>query len=83
MPNYEFGTLASHGIAFQEQIRRKRRAADGGMWTWEGYLPGPMSVEDASIVCRIAGCWCYDPSKDSVKFYTNQNHTEWRSYGMN
>ncbi|MGP1349819.1 MAG: hypothetical protein ACTTK0_09340 [Stomatobaculum sp.] len=69
--------MLSHAMVFQQQIRRKQKESAGRKWTWETYLPGPISTEDAELVMAIAGCWCYDPSEDSVRFYTNQNHPNW------
>jgi len=59
------------GMQLFQEIEAKRTS---GNWTWEKYLPGPISSEDADIIMRLAGCWCYDPSADQVRFYTNQNH---------
>ena len=50
------------GMQLFQEIEAKRTS---GNWTWEKYLPGPISSEDADIIMRLAGCWC---------FYTNQNH---------
>ena len=55
---------------FQEIEARRTR----GNWTWQKYLPGPISYEDIYILTRVAGCWCDDPSADNIRFYTNQNH---------
>ena len=67
-------------VQIREQISNAQIGASGKRWSWEGYLPGPMSNEDADAIMRIAGCWCEDPSARKVRFYTNQNHNEWMGF---
>ena len=61
-------------MVFQRQIRQKQIEAHGRKWQWETLIPGPLSMEEAELIMSIAGCWCNDPSKECVKFYSNQNH---------
>lgn len=76
MKTCDYKNAVSYAIIFQQQIRRKQEES-GANWTWEAYLPGPISTEEAETIMGIAGCWCYDPSENSVRFYTNQNHPSW------
>lgn len=48
-----------------------------GSWRWEKRLRGPLSSEEVNAICKVAGCWCDNPSAErgeEVRFYTNQNH---------
>jgi len=73
----DYGQLVSYAVIFQRQIRKIQMESFGENWTWENYMEGPISSEDAELVMGIAGCWCEDASKQSVKFYTNQSHPSW------
>ena len=74
---FEVNQMISHAMNFQQQIRRKQEESKDRSWTWEAYLPGPISSEDVELIMAIAGCWCCDPAMESVRFYVNQNHPNW------
>ena len=61
---------------FLNEIAQKRMA--GRRWTWERYLPGPMSASQASRIAELAGCWVCDPGENPVRFYCNANHPRWQ-----
>ena len=72
-----FSDAVSYGMIFHQQIRQQQEQAYGSKWSWERLLPGPIDDEEAQTIMGIAGCWCYDPREDEVRFYTNQNHPSW------
>ena len=72
-----YADAVSYGMIFHQQIRQKQELAYGSRWNWECYLPGPIDDEEAQMIMGIAGCWCYDPKAEEVRFYTNQNHPSW------
>ena len=77
MKEFNYKNTIAYAMVFQQQIRKAQMEYGGSDWTWESYLPGPMSREEAELVMGIAGCWCYDLSEENVKFYTNNNHPKW------
>ena len=72
-----FSDAVSYGMLFHQQIRQQQLQALGSKWNWERYLPGPIADDEVQMIMGIAGCWCYDPRVEEVKFYTNQNHPSW------
>ena len=65
------------GMAFRTEIQSTQSVNRGLKWTWERYVDGPLSTSFVNTVCDTAGCWCYDNTSTSVKFYTNSNHNHW------
>ncbi len=69
--------MLKKAMEFFCQISDIQKNARGGKWYWEAFVPGPISYQEMRVITEIAGCWCYDPAVEKVKFYTNQNHTNW------
>ena len=71
----------AQALSLRQQISEKKRSSNGN-WYWECYLPGPISFEDTETIMRMAGCWCEDNDVPKVRFYTNQNHSNWAGFSQ-
>ena len=76
----KINSALSQGIVFQQDIRQQ--VTPGAAWNWERFLPGPISREDAEMIMAISGCECDDCTKDTIRFYTDQNHPAWSDVRM-
>lgn len=77
MDSCDYALVVSQAIVFQQQIFRKQEEANGDCWAWENYFPSTLSVEEKELIMGIAGCWCEDSSKGSIRFYSNEKHPAW------
>ncbi len=65
---------ADIGMRLFQEIEAKRT---NGKWSWEKYIPGPLSESEVSTIASLAGCWTdYGSAQagEQVRFFTNQNH---------
>lgn len=66
-------------VALREEIEAKRRG--GGNWRWDHFISkADMQGMNPNDVCSAVGCWEYGDDPDHYHFYTNRNHSMWRSW---